>query len=212
MIKNSKLIGTVIDAPFGWKEFAPLELFDFPMAKSLDKDNLVIQENGSPYVTRTVDNNGINELIDISKVDNEYVNPANEFSFGLLGLVAFYQSQPYVAGQFVRRFVPKFKMTRLLAIYFKTLIDSLKPQLLKTSIRGYVDVLKLKSWSLPVTKQGTPDYVFMESYIVELEKAHVVELEKFLTVSDLNDTTLTSKEQEVLDLWRKHEQSPGGGR
>ena len=162
-----------------FKKFAPLDLFDFPMAKSLNKDDLVLKENGSPYVTRTVENNGVNMLVDLTGVSDEYVNAGNEFSFGLLGLTAFYQKNPYVAGQFVRRFVPKFDMNETLSMYFKTLIDKLKPELQTTSIKGYVDVLAKPLWDLPVTNDGTPDYDFMETFIRAQEKLVMQCLDNF---------------------------------
>ena len=161
------------------KRFAPLELFDFPMARSLNKDDLIVKSNGSPYVTRTVENNGVNMLIDLSIVPDEYVNAGNEFSFGLLGLEAFYQKRAYVAGQFVRRFVPKFDMNETLSMYFKTLIDKLKPELQTTSIKGYVDVLAKPLWELPVTNDGTPNYEFMQTFIRAQEKLVMQRLDKF---------------------------------
>lgn len=218
MIKESKLIGTKLSMPYGWHEFSPLDLFDFPMAKSLNKDDLIPKLGGSPYVTRTVDNNGVNMLIDLSMIPDEYVNAGNEFSFGLLGLKAFYQKHPYVAGQFVRRFVPKFDMNETLALYFKTLIDKLKSELQTTSIKGYANILQKPLWMLPVTQDGQPDYDWMSSYIRELENQHIRELENqrireletYLQVTGLDDTILTDNELQVLEQWRQHEKFGGG--
>lgn len=49
------------------------------------------------------------------------------------------------------------------------------------------------------TKQGKPDFDFMESFIAELEAERIAELEAYLEVTGLSDCKLTEDEQKALD-------------
>ena len=52
--------------------------------------------------------------------------------------------------------------------------------------------------SLPITKYCSLDYKFMESYISELEKERISELEKYLKVSGLDSYELNDDEKSIL--------------
>lgn len=63
---------------------------------------------------------------------------------------------------------------------------------------------------LPVTQDGQPDYGWMSSYIRELENQRIRELDTYLQVTGLDNTTLTDNELQVLEQWRQHEKFGGG--
>lgn len=198
MIKNSKLIGTVIDEPFGWKKFSPLDIFTL---ENSPKENDILQMvgcvsagEGALGVSKVIETyNYDNHLITISKLGQTFYHDNNvSWSDDVLGLVPHINNTK--VGMFLASIIDK--QTRAISSY---------------GLQFRMKRLDELSLLLPVKEQGTPDYAFMESYVKELEKAHVKELENFLTVSNLSDTTLTPKEQETLDLWRAHEQSLGGG-
>ena len=54
--------------------------------------------------------------------------------------------------------------------------------------------------SLPV-KDGKPDFAFMKRFISHLEAHRIRELEAYLEVAGLKNTTLTEKEKKVLDMF-----------
>lgn len=59
------------------------------------------------------------------------------------------------------------------------------------------------AFKLP-TKDGKPDFEFMESFIAELEAERIVELEAYLTAAGLKDYELTPQEQRALDEFEGH--------
>ena len=64
----------------------------------------------------------------------------------------------------------------------------------KPGLQIYKDMLI----ELP-TKNGEIDFDFMESFIIELEKERIVDLDTYLMASGLKDYTLTAEEKQVLD-------------
>ena len=48
------------------------------------------------------------------------------------------------------------------------------------------------------THNGEIDFLFMESFIAELEAERIAELEAYLTTTGLKDYTLTSEEEKAL--------------
>lgn len=152
------------------RKFKVGELFDFKSSMSLNKSDLTFVSRDNPfaipYITRTVLNNGINGYVDSRLVDNEYINSGNEFAFGLLGLTAFYQCNNYCTGQFVKRFVPKFKLTELSAMFFKTLIDRQIEVFKTVSIRSYNQLINdTLEIDLPVIDSSQVDVDSIEKYM-----------------------------------------------
>jgi hypothetical protein len=58
---------------------------------------------------------------------------------------------------------------------------------------------------LPMTQDGNIDFDFMESFITELEKKYVVELNKYLSVTGIKDTHLSHEEEQALTDYNKLE-------
>ena len=56
--------------------------------------------------------------------------------------------------------------------------------------------------SLPVTSSGEIDFVFMDSFIRELEEERIRELAAYLKVSGLADSKLSASERKALDRFR----------
>ncbi len=60
------------------------------------------------------------------------------------------------------------------------------------------------AFKLP-TKDGKPDFEFMESFIAELEAERIAELEAYLTATGLKDYELTPQEQKAIDNYQNIE-------
>lgn len=216
MIKDSKLIGTKIKSPYGWKKFKVGELFDYKSSKSLNKGDLTFVSSNSefsiPYITRTVFNNGINGYVDSRSLSPEYINSGSEFAFGLMGLTAFYQSGKYCTGQFVKRFVPKFKINSLLALYFKTMLDRQIEMFKTVSIRSYDvlinDVIQL---DLPVLSNSQPDFAWMDQYMTLVQEDYLQqkklrnqsEIKAYLTAGKVDSTAITADDRKFLRDFEK---------
>ena len=65
---------------------------------------------------------------------------------------------------------------------------------------------KIKSEKIQLpTKNGKIDFVFMESFIAELETERITNLEAYLLAAGLKDYTLTEKEKQVLEDFKREE-------
>ncbi len=178
-----------------WGEFRLGDLFEIQNTLSFNKEVL---NDGTEYdyVTRTSQNQGI--LQETGFVNQENINPSGTWSLGLLQMDFFYRRKPWYAGQFVRKIVPKEKLTESAILYFTTVLNKQKKHLLKVLVRHVDDTFRESKVFLP-TKNGEIDYDFMERFVAELEAARVAELEAYLTATGLKDYTLSAEEQQVLE-------------
>lgn len=156
------------------------------------------------YVTRTSQNQGV--LQTTGFVNKENINPAGNWSLGLLQMDFFYREKPWYAGQFVRKITPKIEIKKRSGILFlSTLLNKQKQNLLPVLVRNVDEVFKNTKISLPV-KNSPPseglgeelDFAFMENFISQLEAFRLSQLEAYLLVTGLKDYTLTTDEKQVL--------------
>ena len=185
-----------------WGEFILGDLFDIQNTNSFNADALV-PGNEYDYVTRTSVNQGV--LQETGFVNLENINPAGTWSLGLLQMDFFYRRKPWYAGQFVRKIIPKIKLSENSVLFFTALLNKLKKRLLSVLVRD-VDYMFLTSVvSLPV-KNNEIDFVFIDKFIAELEAERLAELEAerlaeleaYLSVTGFKDYKLTDEEQKVL--------------
>lgn len=176
-----------------WGEFRLSDLFDIQSTNSFNADALV-SGNEYDYVTRTSVNQGV--LQETGFVNLENINPAGTWSLGLLQMDFFYRRKPWYAGQFVRKIIPKIKLSENSVLFFTTLLNKLKKRLLSVLVRD-VDYMFLTSVvSLPV-KNKRIDFAFIDKFIAELEA--------YLSVTGFKDYELTDEEQKVLKDYDKIE-------
>ena len=109
----------------------------------------------------------------------------------------FYRQNPWYAGQFVRKVIPKFDITPLVAPFFTAALNKLKPLLLSVLVRNVDKTFLDSELTLPITSSGEIDFDFMTSVISELEAKHTFDLDNFLLASGLND--LTPAEEKALN-------------
>lgn len=111
----------------------------------------------------------------------------------------FYRKKPWYAGQFVRKVLPKFNVSENGVLFFTTLLNSLKKNLLNVLVRD-VDKTFLNSViKVPITSDGEIDFEFIDSFVAELEAQRVAELEAYLQVTGLKDYELTEEEENALN-------------
>jgi hypothetical protein len=199
---------TQLETDYGieWQEYRLGDLFDIHKTSSFNKDKLIIG-NDYDYITRTSQNQGI--LQQTGFVNKSNINEKGTWSLGLLQMDFFYRQKPWYAGQFMRKISSKIDLSPNAITYFTVLLNSKKRSLLSGLVRD-VDATFLNSFvSLPtVRKNGEVCIAF--DYMVEfvatlkaerlatLKAERLATLKAYLTVTGLNNTTLTPEEETAL--------------
>ena len=170
-------------------------MFEILTTPSFNAEKLVCGEEYD-YVTRTSFNQGI--LRKTGFVNQANINEKGTWSLGLLQMDFFYRKNPWYAGQFVRKIVPKIALNDNSILYFTTLFNKQKQRLLNVLVRDVDRTFSNAYIQLP-TKDGKIDFEFMDACIRELEEERIRELSAYLTVSGLDNYELSSEEKEALD-------------
>ncbi len=199
-----------------WGEFRLGDLFEVLSSKKIYHANTIKIhdtqiENSYPYVVRAATNNGIKGfIID----DPTFANEKNTLSFAQDTFTVFYQKQPYFTGNKVKILKPKFafKSPKILHFISAILQFILKPLTwglgsTTESIAEFKISLPLKPTAKTQTLEGI-DFIFMEKFIAELEQCRLAELDAYLKATGLENTTLSSDEENALNVFNN---SGGGG-
>lgn len=185
-----------------WGEFRIGDLFEIKSTNSFNAD-VLIPGNEYDYVTRTSVNQGV--LQETGFVNYENINPAGIWSLGLLQMDFFYRKKPWYAGQFVRKIIPKIKLTDKSVLFFTALFNKLKKKLLSVLVRDVDNLFLTTVISLPIKNNGI-DISFIDKFIseleaerlTELEAERLTELEACLSVTGFENYNLTYEEQKAL--------------
>ena len=110
----------------------------------------------------------------------------------------FYRKRPWYAGQFVRKVIPKFTVSDNYILFFTTLLNRLKPNLLSVLVRDVDNTFLNSTIQIPITADGAIDFEFIAEFVAELEAQRVAELETYLQVTGMRDYNLTDAECQVL--------------
>ena len=178
-----------------WGEYRLGDLFDICNTLSFNTDVLV-EGSEYDYVTRTSFNQGV--LRTTGFVNESNINYAGTWSLGLLQMDFFYRSKSWYAGQFVRKIVPKIAIPQGAVMFFTTLLNKQKKNLLSVLVRHVDETFKETIVKLP-TQNNKIDFDFMESFIAELEAQRIAELEAYLKVSGFDNYELSAQEIEALE-------------
>ncbi|GAA8199334.1 hypothetical protein HpDR150_09070 [Helicobacter pylori] len=200
-----------------WGEFKLGDLFEVLSSKKIYHANTIKIhdtqiENSYPYVVRAATNNGIKGfIID----DPTFTNEKNTLSFAQDTFTVFYQKQPYFTGNKVKVLKPKFafKSPKILHFISAILQFILKP--LTWGLGSTTESIAEFKFSLPLKPTANAqtfediDFDFMEKFIAELEQCRLAELEAYLKATGLENTTLSSDEQNALNVFNGNHS--GGG-
>ncbi len=197
-----------------WGEFKLGDLFEIEKTLSFNKDALT-QGQDYDYITRTSQNQGV--LQTTGFVNAENLNPPFTWSLGLLQMDFFYRKKSWYAGQFMRKITPKTEIENKINLrivhYFTTLLNALKRPLLSVLVRDIDKTFREQKIQLPLKPTAKTqtlediDFDFMEKFIAELEQCRLAELEAYLKATGLENTTLSSEEENALNLFN----NSGGG-
>ena len=183
------------------------DLFSITGTKSTDAGKVSFVKNGdAQFVGRTSAGYGIQGMVNSADMGFD-PNKANTISVSQVGtIVAQYRDFPYYTSQNITKFSADF-LNPEVGLYFCGIIND---WLGKAGFVGYHTVkqrdLKKQVVLLPVTPAGEPDFEYMTMRIRELEAERIRELEAYLHVTRLDDTTLSASEAQALTQkvqWKK---------
>lgn len=147
-----------------WKEFKIGDLFDVELSKGdIKLDDMSVGD--IPLVSSGETNNGVVGYIDKNGDGKAEIFSDNRITVDMFCNV-FYQDTPFYAVSHGRVNIlnPKFGLTKNIGLFIATII---KQEQYKYSYGRavYSNVIANMVIKLPVTREGTPDWQFMENYI-----------------------------------------------
>jgi len=162
-----------------WREYEIGKLFDIQNTLSFNKDKLTFGDEYD-YVTRTSQNQGI--LQTTGFVNQENINDAGAWSLGLLQMDFFYRQKPWYAGQFVRKIIPKIKLSKSTIQYFTVLLNKQKSILLQGLVRDVDNAFLTAKIQLPSINNDIA-FNYIEEFISILNMERIATLDAEHTVT-----------------------------
>lgn len=154
-----------------WKEFSFGKLIsEIYKATAINKDDLLSTDSkcdGIRYITRTVDDNGCELLADKTSFDNSIIEKGNAITIGDTTATCFYQEEDFITGDHMVVIRADSWMNPYTALFIVSLLN--KEQYRYSYGRAFlIDRIKETVLKLPVSKNGEPDWLFMEKFIRSL--------------------------------------------
>lgn len=188
-----------------WKGINLGELFIIKNNPQLDKRHFVFTDNnGYPYFTRTVLNNGISGYV--KYLDEEHKISGNSIAVGMLGMQFFYMKEDFYSGQFTKTIFPKFDyFNEKIALYFISILNKNRINFQSVLVRDFEKTFNELEVLIPY-KNNEIDFPYMEKYIKEVELEHTEELKQehdriinaYLKTVGLKDYRLTKNDETIL--------------
>ena len=168
-----------------YAEFRVGDLFSLESTSSgIDGNKLNTTAGEIPYVTRSVNENGIKQYVTDKQIAGKNQDKGNVITIGLDTQTAYYQPVSFFTGQNVH-ILDHEKMSQKLAMY-------LIPQLIKIMQKyswggngATLGRLREDTITLPITDASVdtdspePDWEYMESYIKEIEEKYLDSVEQY---------------------------------
>ncbi|GAA7346644.1 restriction endonuclease subunit S [Helicobacter pylori] len=193
-----------------WGEFKLGDLFEASNG-DFDIQKRHINHKGEFVITAGLSNNGVLGQSDIkAKVFESHTITIDMFG------CAFYRSFPYKMVTHARVFSlkPKFEINHKIGLFLSTLFFGYPKKFGYENMCSWAKikndrvVLPLKPTANTQTLKDI-DFNFMEKFIAELEQCRLAELEAYLKATGLSNTTLSSDEENALNLF--NDKNSGGG-
>ncbi len=191
-----------------WGEFRLGDLFEASNG-DFDIQKRHINHKGEFVITAGLSNNGVLGQSDIkAKVFESHTITIDMFG------CAFYRSFAYKMVTHARVFSlkPKFEINHKIGLFLSTLFFGYPKKFGYENMCSWVKIkndkviLPLKPTANAQTLEDI-DFHFMENFIAELEQCRFAELEAYLKATGLSNTTLSSDEENALNVFN----NSGGG-
>ncbi len=186
-----------------WGEFKLGDLFEASNG-DFDIQKRHINHKGEFVITAGLSNNGVLGQSDIkAKVFESHTITIDMFGY------AFYRSFPYKMVTHARVFSlkPKFEINHKIGLFLSTLFFGYPKKFGYENMCSWVKIkndkviLPLKPTAKTQTLEGI-DFDFMETFIAELEQCRLAELQAYLKATGLENTTLSSDEENALNVFK----------
>ncbi|WQW94966.1 restriction endonuclease subunit S [Helicobacter pylori] len=192
-----------------WGEFKLGDLFEASNG-DFDIQKRHINHKGEFVITAGLNNNGVLGQSDIKAK----VFESHSITIDMFGC-AFYRSFPYKMVTHARVFSlkPKFEINHKIGLFLSTLFFDYPKKFGYENMCSWAKIkndkviLPLKPTANAQTLDGI-DFDFMEKFIAELEQCRLAELQAYLKATGLSNTTLSSDEENALNVFNN---SGGGG-
>ncbi|MFP6176065.1 restriction endonuclease subunit S [Helicobacter pylori] len=203
-----------------WGEFRLGDLFEASNG-DFDIQKRHINHKGEFVITAGLSNNGVLGQSDIkAKVFESHTITIDMFG------CAFYRSFPYKMVTHARVFSlkPKFEINHKIGLFLSTLFFGYPKKFGYENMCSWAKIkndkviLPLKPTAKTQTLKDI-DFDFMEKFIAELEQCRLAELEQcrlaelqaYLKATGLENTTLSSDEEDALNVFNGNNSGGGGG-
>ena len=146
-----------------WKTFCVGDLFEVKGSKTTQKDDLECVGPGMyPYITTSANNNGTDGCYDLWTEEGNVITVES----ACIGY-ATYQPINFTASDHVEILKPKFRLNKYIALFLVGLINE---ENYKYSYGRKCNQIRIRNIKikLPTTKEGTPNWDYMENYIKSL--------------------------------------------
>ena len=187
---SQKLFGVNLDIkshiqqPYKFKKIKANNIFTIKGATpSYDKGDLepiIDGEDSYDYITRTSENQGICDTT--GYISDSGKHPAGTFSLGLMQMMFFYRKRDWYAGQFVKKIECIDDVSEDAKLYLQTVLNGLTPKLSSYLVRDVERIFLDSDLLLPIKKDGSVDYEWMELYIQTGKKILQEQLKNWLEV------------------------------
>lgn len=149
-----------------WKEFILGEEFSIEStSSSIDKNKLQEGEGQFPYITRTDNENGIDHFI---PEQNYAIDEGNVITIGLDTQTVFYQPTAFYTGQNIQ-VIRHERLDKYNALFIRVALQRVLTRFSWGSYGATLTRLRKSRIYLPATNEGKPDFVFMSSFMQQVE-------------------------------------------
>ncbi len=184
-----------------WGEFRLGDLFEMERGTRLTKANRI--KGTRPLVTAGYENYGVAEYI--SNHDQK-VFKGNTITIDMFAN-AFYRYSEYSADDNILVLTPKFTMSYRIGLCVTARINAVLKAKFSYGKQYRQKDFNVTIISLPLKPTANAqtlndiDFTFMEKFIAELEQCRLAELQAYLKATGLENTTLSSDEENALNVF-----------
>ncbi|MGL2483402.1 restriction endonuclease subunit S [Helicobacter pylori] len=186
-----------------WGEFKLGDLFEIRPTKAYNLTNPHLFDNNAknPVVTNSSLNNGISGYSSLEPTEkgNQITYSDTTTSEGI-----FYQKRPFIGYSHVQGLYPlkyhEFWNEKTL-LYIVAAFKKVACGRFDYGNKFNRKIASEMSIQLPTNPHGDIDFDFMEKFIAELEQCRLAELEAYLKATGLENTTLSSDEENALNVF-----------
>lgn len=150
-----------------WEDFTINKLFEVKIGKSIDGNKIEQNLGNTPYITRRVTNNGLDNFIDDYPEEYLFSN-VPVITIGNETAKPFIQLEPFYTGTKVNIMIPRINNLKPEVLYF--IAVCLEHATKKYTYAYTINSTRLKKLQiqLPVDEKGYPNWGYMEKFIKSL--------------------------------------------